>query len=208
MRIFEIIKTIQGEGAHAGRPCHLIRMAGCNLRCVYCDTSAALPMDSGEEMSVEQVVAAVDADACRLALVTGGEPLVQHDQCVELCGTLLDRGFEVLLETNGSFDWGSVNAGVVKIVDVKTPSSGESEHNRLDLLDKLGERDEIKFVIGDEADYRWSCELLAKHRNLWQAQILFGPVDTLAASELAQWILRDDFGVRLQVQLHKLLGLR
>ena len=207
MRIFEIVKTIQGEGTHAGRPCHLIRFAGCNLRCAYCDTPAALPMDAGEQMSLDQVVDAVDVDACKLALITGGEPLVQADDCRDLCDVLHERGFEVLLETNGSLDWQPMDARVVKIVDVKTPSSGEVDRNRADLLTILTDRDEIKFVLGDEADYRWACQFVAANRDAWEAQILFGPVDTLAAAELAGWILRDDIAVRLQIQLHKILRL-
>jgi 7-carboxy-7-deazaguanine synthase len=208
MRVIEIIKTIQGEGTRAGRPCHLIRLAGCNLRCRWCDTPHAQPVDGGRQMSVDQVLVAVAVDACKRALVTGGEPLVQHEATAGLCVDLLDRGFEVLLETNGSVDFSGLDGRVIRIVDVKCPSSGQEERNRLDLLDGLRDRDEIKFVLADEADYRWARALLAERRRHWRATVLFGAVaGALDPGELARWILRDDLDVRLNVQWHKRLGL-
>jgi 7-carboxy-7-deazaguanine synthase len=207
MRICQIVKTIQGEGSHAGRPCWLIRFAGCNLRCAYCDTPEALPMDAGREMALADVLKAMAGDPCRLALVTGGEPLAQQGACVALCAALLEAGFEVLIETNGSVDFRCLDPRVVKVVDVKTPASGAAGHNRLDLLDALSERDEIKFVLCDEADYQWACRLLAERGGCWRAAVLFGSTEALHPAEVARWILRDGLGVRLNVQLHKLLDL-
>lgn len=207
MRVFQIIKTIQGEGGRAGRPCWLIRLAGCNLRCAYCDTPGALPMNAGREMALAAVLDAVDGDRCRLALVTGGEPLVQREACLALCEGLLARGFEVLVETNGSLDFRPLPPAAVKIVDVKAPASGAESNNRLDLLASLTSCDEIKFVLCGEADYRWARRLLVEQGGTWRAPVFFGVAESLPAAVLARWILRDGLAVRLTVQLHKLLGL-
>ena len=203
LRVNEIFHSIQGESTHAGRPCVFVRLTGCNLRCVWCDTAYAF--HEGETASVADVVERVATYDCPLVEVTGGEPLLQPDALL-LMQALVDRGFEVLLETGGSLSIEEVPQGVKRIVDVKCPGSGESERNRWDNLAALREGDELKFVIADRADYEWAAEVVRRHRLGRTTPVHFSPVhETLAGGDLARWVLADALPVRVQLQLHKQL---
>ncbi|HUC44570.1 MAG TPA: radical SAM protein [Candidatus Sulfotelmatobacter sp.] len=203
LRVNEIFHSVQGESTHAGRPCVFVRLTGCNLRCVWCDTAYAF--HEGSDMEVGAVVARVEAFGCPLVEVTGGEPLLQPDAS-ELMRALVARGFEVLLETGGSLPIDRVPAGVKRIVDVKCPGSGESARNRWANLDALRPGDEIKFVIADRADYEWAAVTVRERDLSSRAPVLFSPVaDGLAAGDLARWVLDDRLAVRVQVQMHKVL---
>ena len=203
LRINEIFASIQGESSHAGRPCTFVRTACCNLRCRWCDTSYAF--DTGEPMSVDEIAARVAGFGWPLVEVTGGEPLVQK-ALPALLERLCDTGYEVLLETNGSIDLATVDPRVVKIVDLKAPSSGEQWANRSLNLELLSRRDELKLVIADRSDYEWAREEVRRHRLNERCTVLFGPVfSELSAEDLASWILADALPVRLQLQLHKIV---
>ncbi len=202
MRITEIFYSIQGESSFAGLPCVFVRSTGCHLRCVWCDTAYAFY--GGREMSVEDVVAEVErlGRGCRLAELTGGEPLLQKE-IGQLAQALLDRGYTVLCETGGGLDIDPLPREVIKILDVKCPDSGESDRNRWGNLEKLTPRDEVKFVIGDRADYEWALRVI-EERRLAGRPILFSPVwGELDLRDLAEWVLEDRAPVRLQTQLHK-----
>jgi 7-carboxy-7-deazaguanine synthase len=203
LRVNEIFHSIQGESTHAGRPCVFVRLTGCNLRCVWCDTAYAF--HEGRSMSVGDVLAEVDRYDCDLVEITGGEPLLQPD-VVPLMEQLLARGRRVLLETGGSLDIGAVPAGVCRIVDVKCPGSGESGHNRWDNLAALREGDEIKFVVADRADYDWAAAEIRARGLAGRWPVLLSPVHgALDPAALAKWILADGLPVRLQLQVHKYL---
>lgn len=202
MRITEIFYSIQGESTFAGRPCVFVRTTGCNLRCVWCDTAYAFY--GGRDLSVEEIVGEVErlGGGCRLAELTGGEPLLQQE-IGALARALLDRGYTVLCETGGSLDIDRLPREVIKIVDVKCPGSGESDRNLWSNLEKLGPGDEIKFVIRDRADYEWALGVV-RERALTGRPVLFSPVwGALDLKDLAEWILADGAPVRLQTQLHK-----
>jgi 7-carboxy-7-deazaguanine synthase len=202
--INEIFHSIQGESLHAGRPCVFIRLTGCNLRCRYCDTRYAF--EEGRPMGLEEILAQVRRFDCRLVEVTGGEPLVQ-DQTGALITALLDEGYEVLLETNGSRPIDRVDARCARIVDLKCPSSGEREQTHWENLDHLSEHDQLKFVMGDRGDYEYACEVARrKPPQLAWDHLLFSPVrGELAPRELARWILEDGLAVRLHLQLHAII---
>ncbi len=198
----EIFYSIQGESSFAGRPCVFVRLAGCNLRCTYCDTRYAYA--EGTELDVPAVIARVSAYGCPLVEVTGGEPLIQEDAPLLVRG-LLDRGFTVLMETNGSRDIRRVDDRCVRIVDVKCPGSGEHEQNDLANLDRLSARDEVKFVIGDRGDYEFA-RTIARRLGGRPNPVHFSPVfGRLEPAHLAAWILTDRLAVRLQLQLHKII---
>jgi 7-carboxy-7-deazaguanine synthase len=200
MKLNEILYSIQGESHYAGRPCTLVRLSGCNLRCSYCDTQYAY--DEGEEKTIETIVSAVESLRCRLVEVTGGEPLLQ-EECPDLVQAFLDKGYTVLVETNGSLDIRRLPAQAICIMDLKCPSSGMSERMHLGNLDSLREKDEVKFVIQDYKDYAWATRILEQfpHR-LWK--VSFSPIHgVLSLERLASWILDDRMDVRLQPQLHK-----
>ncbi len=205
LKVNEIFFSIQGESSYAGRPCAFVRLTGCNLRCAYCDTQYAY--EDGTWLELPDIVQKVSLFDCRLVEITGGEPLIQ-EQTPELIVMLLDQAFTVLLETNGSRDIGAVNERCIRILDIKCPSSGESEKNHLDNLNKLTAHDEIKFVIGSREDYEYAKFILSTvlpHRNKIEPPLLspvFGKID---AQTLARWILQDRLDVRLQIQLHKLI---
>lgn len=205
VRVFEIYDCIQGESTLAGMPCTLVRLAGCPLDCSYCDTPEAIPPDSGAWMTISDIAADVAARGRPLTLVSGGEPLAQKH-----CGALLDAlsGVAPLLqlETSGALDISRLNPKVRRILDIKTPGSGEQERNLWDNLDALKSGDELKFVLCGEADYGWALDVLAEHGRRIPADvpILFSPVEPLfPAAELAARILRDGAPVRLQIQMHK-----
>ena len=202
IKINEIFKSIQGESAYAGLPCTFVRLAGCNLRCTYCDTNYAYY--NGEEISDEEIVAKIDEYGVKLVEFTGGEPLLQ-EETPKLLKTLIDKGYEVLIETNGSICIGCLDKRLNIIMDYKTPRSGMSERMRVKNFDFLKKTDQIKFVLMDESDYIWakdiivSNNLIEKHDN-----ILMSPAfDALSPKSLVEWVLKDNLQVRVQLQIHK-----
>jgi len=203
LRIHEIFHSIQGESSFAGRPCVFVRLTGCQMRCVWCDTAYAF--HEGDWRTVEEVVAEVRGYGCPLVEVTGGEPLLQpavHPLMRRLC----DEGFEVLLETGGGLDIAPVDPRVRRIVDVKCPGSGEAANNRWANLDALRAGDEVKFVIADAADYAWAREVVARHALAARCPVHFSPVwGRLSPEQLSAWILADRLPVRLGLQLHKIV---
>ena len=203
LRVNEIFYSLQGESTRAGRPCVLVRLTGCHLRCGWCDTAYAFY--EGEWMSRAEVLARVAAFGCPLVELTGGEPLLQPG-ALPLLADLCDAGYEVLLETSGAVDIAPVDARVRRIVDVKCQGSGEVERNHWPNLDLLRETDELKLVLADEADYSWARELVLERQLHRRCPVHFAPVaGSLDPVALADWILRDRLPVRLQLQLHKLL---
>ena len=202
LTINEIFHSIQGESTHAGRPCVFVRLTACDLRCRWCDTPYAF--HEGRKMSVDEVVADVEARGCPVVEVTGGEPLLQPD-VYPLMQRLLDTGKTVLVETGGHRSIAQVPAGVVRIMDVKCPGSGESERNDWSNLALLTPTDEVKFVIADRADYEFAKDI-TQRETLFQrvAAVLFSPVHgELDAKQLAEWVIADRLEVRVQLQMHK-----
>ena len=204
MLVTEIFKSIQGESTFAGLPCVFIRLTGCNLRCHWCDTAYAF--HGGQQMTPEEVLARVRQLGGKLVEFTGGEPLLQREVS-PLAAHLLGEGHRVLLETSGERFVGELPRPVVKIVDVKCPSSGESEKFCFDNLEVLERKDQIKFVILDENDYRYAREFLEKHELQKKVdEVIFSPVfGQLPPHQLAEWILRDGLEVRFGLQLHKFI---
>lgn len=205
MRITEIFHSIQGESSYAGRPCVFIRTTGCNLRCSWCDTEYAF--HGGRELSLDQIlieVARIGGD-CRMAELTGGEPLLQHE-IGSLAQRLLDAGYTVLCETSGSLPVTRVPSEVIKIVDFKCPGSGEVEANDWANLEHLDPaRDELKFVIADRADYEWARDQILE-RSLARYIVHLSPeFDSMDRRQLAEWVLADSLPVRVQLQLHKFI---
>jgi 7-carboxy-7-deazaguanine synthase len=202
LKVSEIFHSIQGESSRAGLPCVFVRLAGCNLRCSYCDTRYAY--DQGRLMEIPDILEQVRRLRCPLVEVTGGEPLIQ-EETPSLIGRLLDEGHTVLLETNGSIDISTVDRRCARIVDIKCPSSEMAGQNDLRNLKRLRARDELKFVIGDRRDYEFAKEILSTIRAA-RLKINFSPVfGTLALRTLAEWILADRLPVRLNLQLHKII---
>jgi 7-carboxy-7-deazaguanine synthase len=203
LKITEIFYSLQGEADTAGIPTVFVRLTGCPLRCQYCDTAYAF--HGGEWWEVESVVERVRELGGRYVCVTGGEPLAQKS-CVDLLTQLCNAGCRVSLETSGAMPLEGVDERVVRVVDVKTPGSGEEARNRYEELARLGAQDLVKFVICDRGDYEWSC---AKFRELGlegRCTVLFSPShEQLPARQLADWILEDRLPVRFQIQLHKYL---
>lgn len=203
LRINEIFLSLQGETTRTGLPTIFIRLTGCPLRCGYCDTAYAF--HEGTTRTGTDILAAIAPWNTRHVTVTGGEPLAQK-QCPALLRLLCDRGYDVSLETSGALDISGVDARVSRILDIKTPGSGEAARNLLANLDHMTGRDEFKFVICDRADYEWARAFMAEHRLAERAGVLFSPSHgQLAPGLLADWILADQVPVRLQVQLHKYL---
>jgi 7-carboxy-7-deazaguanine synthase len=204
LRITETFFSLQGESSLVGYPTFFIRLTGCPLRCAYCDTAYAF--QGGKLMSVEALVAEAQASGTRFVCVTGGEPLAQPE-CLPLLSALCDAGFSVSLETSGALPVNAVDRRVIKIMDIKTPDSGEMEKNLWSNLDWLSSQDEIKFVIGSRADYDWSKNFFQQHPALQQVkQVLFSPsAQRVKPDQLAQWILEDKLPVRFQLQLHKII---
>jgi 7-carboxy-7-deazaguanine synthase len=201
LRISEIFHSLQGEADTVGIPTAFVRLTGCPLRCSYCDTAYAF--SGGEWWSVADIVRRVGELGTRYVCVTGGEPLAQKE-CLPLLTALCDAGYHVSLETSGALPVDAVDARVVRIVDVKTPLSGEERRNLYGQLATLRAADQIKFVIGSRADYEWSRDKLAGLGSA--ATVLFSPsYGQLAPRQLAEWILADRLAVRFQMQLHKLL---
>ena len=201
MRITEIYASIQGETQYAGTPCTLVRTTGCDLRCSYCDTTYAF--SGGKEMSVDEVMAEIRRFGLSTVALTGGEPMLQAEIAV-LAERLLREGFQVTLETSGAHPVSHLPSAVIRIVDIKTPGSGEVERNFWDVLHGLRPLDAIKFVLCDEADYLWSAEVVRTRSLSGRAELLFSPaMGKLDPRDLAEWILRDRLPVRLNLQLHK-----
>ena len=202
LTVYEIYKSIQGESTRAGLPCTFVRLAACDLRCVWCDTPYAFT--GGRKMSVDEVITAVDALGCKLVELTGGEPLLQAEASA-LMARLIDRGYTVLLETGGHVPITTVPDDVVAIVDVKCPGSGEAHRMHWPNLDELSAHDEVKFVLADRADFDYACDVVRRHDlSSRTAAVLFSPVHgILAPEELARWILDAGIAVRLQLQTHK-----
>ena len=195
--------SIQGEGVRAGLPCVLVRLAGCNLRCSWCDTQWA--WRGGDEIPIDDVLARVAEFGVRRVEVTGGEPLAQTG-AIELLRRLCDEGYETLLETNGSLDISSVDQRVVRIVDFKCPSSGADRSNLWDNAKELRPGDEVRFVIADREDYDYARRAVTSRRLTDRCAVIFSPVqDRCAPADLAEWILADRLDVRLGIQLHKVI---
>ena len=209
LRVTEIFHSIQGESTWAGYPCTFIRLTGCPLRCVWCDTEYSF--FGGEKISLDDLVAKAKEIGTNVVEITGGEPLI-HRNAFVLAKMLLDEGFTVLVETSGAIDVAPLDARAHKIMDLKCPGSGEESRNLWSNLEHLTDRDEIKFVIKDRADYEWARDvvlnrgLAAMKASGKLREILFSPVwDSVEFKEMAEWILEDHLPVRYQIQLHKVI---
>ena len=203
LRITEIFHSLQGESSRVGLPTVFIRLTGCPLRCGYCDTSYAFT--GGESLSIKAILERVASFNTPYVCVTGGEPLAQKN-CLTLLTALCDAGYSVSLETSGALPIDTVDHRVARIVDIKTPGSGEVEKNRWENLSALQSSDEVKFVLCGAADYQWAKDILREHHLTQTCTVLFSPVHGgIEPAQLAEWILRDRLPVRLQVQLHKYL---
>ncbi|MGC2063269.1 MAG: radical SAM protein [Thermodesulfovibrionales bacterium] len=202
VKICEMFTSIQGESSYAGQPCTFVRLTGCNLRCSYCDTQYAF--EEGREIEVDTIVDYVKKAGLPLVEITGGEPLLQGQGLQVLTGSLLDNGFKMLIETNGSLSIRDLDTRVVIILDLKTPGSGMAEKNDFSNLEYLKASDEIKFVIRDREDYEWSKEIMERYDLGSRYILLFSPVTGLVEPrKLADWIIEDRLPVRLNLQLHK-----
>lgn len=203
LRVTEIFLSLQGESSRVGLPTVFIRLTGCPLRCGYCDTDYAFT--GGETMTLDAILVRAAELRAHYVCVTGGEPLAQKN-CPALLTALCDAGYSVSLETSGALDISAVDARVARIVDIKTPASGEVEKNHWENLSALTPQDEVKFVMSDEADFVWAKQVLTEHHLAEKCPVLFSPVHgQLEPGQLADWILRDRLPVRMQVQLHKIL---
>ena len=203
LRITEIFHSLQGEARTVGKPTVFVRLTGCPLRCVWCDTEFSF--NGGAAATIESVLAEVGKYPARQVCVTGGEPLSQKD-CLPLLTALCDAGYDVSLETSGALDIAAVDPRVARIMDLKAPDSGESARNRWENLPLLNARDELKIVIASRQDYDWAVHALHEHRLDECCPVLFSPAQGLIeAVQLAEWILQDGLPVRFQMQLHKVL---
>ncbi len=209
LRITEIFHSIQGESTWAGLPCTFVRLTGCPLRCAWCDTAYAF--HGGERRTFDEILEEVARHPTKLVEITGGEPLA-HPGAIRLADGLLERGYTVLIETSGAFDVSGLDPRVHRIMDLKCPGSGESHRNLWANLDHLTERDEVKFVIADQADYEWARDTIREHgldRRVLDGRLralLMSPVwGAVDLEEMAGWILEDGLPVRFQTQLHKLI---
>lgn len=203
LKVSEIFHSLQGEGSRTGRPCSFVRLAGCNLRCHWCDSRYA--WDVGREMSIDDIIEALDKFGCGMVEVTGGEPLAQP-AAGDLLSRLLAQGRTTLLETNGSIDLSGLDKRVIKIVDIKCPSSGQQESFHWPNLQQLTRVDEVKFVLADRADFIFATRIVLDQNIAGRCEIIFSPVASqLEPAKLAKWILESSLDVRLGLQLHKIL---
>jgi 7-carboxy-7-deazaguanine synthase len=201
LRITEIFYSLQGEGKTVGLPTTFIRLTGCPLRCGYCDTEYAF--HGGETRSIDSIIAEVATLGGHYINVTGGEPLAQK-RVHQLMSSLCDAGYYVSLETSGALDISEVDSRVIKVLDVKTPGSGEVDKNLHANYHQLSQEDQVKYVICDESDFHWSKKHMLEHALQEKCEVLFSPVQgQLSATELADWILQEKLPVRFQIQLHK-----
>jgi 7-carboxy-7-deazaguanine synthase len=209
LRVTEIFHSIQGESTWAGLPCTFIRLTGCPLRCVWCDTEYSF--HGGEKLSLDDIITRTEQIGTRLVEITGGEPLI-HRNAFVLAERLLDRGFTVLVETSGAIDIAPLDPRTHRIMDLKCPGSGEASRNLWSNLDHLTARDEVKFVITNRLDYEWARDVIRKYRLDERVDsgtlraLLFSPVwESMDFKELAEWVLEDRLPVRYQIQLHKII---
>jgi 7-carboxy-7-deazaguanine synthase len=203
LRITEIFHSLQGESRDVGRPTVFVRLTGCPLRCVWCDTTYSF--HGGEWRDIDAILDQVKSYGAKHVCVTGGEPLAQK-RCIDLLRQLCDAGYDVSVETSGAIDISDVDARVSRVVDIKAPGSGEVERNLWSNFDVLTARDQIKFVLADRLDYDWARQQIAQRDLSSRCDILFSPVHgKLEPRDLAEWILADRMPVRMQIQLHKLL---
>lgn len=203
LRVTEIFHSIQGESCRVGLPTVFVRLTGCPLRCVWCDTAYAF--SGGNIMSISDIVQRVADFRCSTVCVTGGEPLAQKN-CLSLLAALCDAGHSVSLETSGALDIGGVDSRVARVVDLKAPDSGEQARNRWENIELLTPADELKLVLASREDYDWAVSACRQRRLFERCPVLFSPVQgQLDPAQLAQWILDDRLPVRFQLQLHKVL---
>ena len=203
LRITEIFYSLQGESLLVGLPTVFIRLTGCPLRCTYCDTEYAFT--GGERMTMEAICQQVASFECRQICVTGGEPLAQKG-CLNLMTQLCDLGYQVSLETSGALAIEDVDQRVILVMDLKTPDSGEMTRNRMENIQYLGSKDQLKFVICSRRDYDWAVMQLIEQKLHQRCSVIFSPsYNEQDATELAEWVLSDKLPVRMQVQLHKIL---
>ncbi|GAB4406835.1 MAG: radical SAM protein [Thermodesulfovibrionales bacterium] len=201
LKVCEIFVSIQGESSLAGVVCTFVRLSGCNLRCSYCDTTYAY--DGGMELTEDEIIDEVRAVGVKTVEITGGEPLLQEG-VFHLVRRLLDEGYIVLIETNGSLDIRDIDRRAIIILDIKTPNSGMSEKMKMSNLDRLRPEDEVKFVITNREDYEWAKDVISEHSLTGRCKILFSPVfGVLQPRDLSEWIIDDRLDVRLNLQLHR-----
>jgi len=209
LRVTEIFHSIQGESTWSGLPCTFIRLTGCPLRCVWCDTEYSF--FGGEKVTLSEIIQRVETIGCLIVEITGGEPLV-HPNAFRLAAQLLDRGYTVLVETSGAVDVGTLDPRAHKIMDLKCPGSGEEAKNVWSNLEHLTHRDEVKFVVRDRLDFDWACRVIREkelHHRVTEGglrALLVSPVwGEIELDVLAGWLMEEDLPLRLQVQLHKLI---
>jgi 7-carboxy-7-deazaguanine synthase len=205
--VSEIFYSIQGEGLHMGKPCVFVRMQGCELRCIWCDTPYALDIKQKEKtMTSEEIIAKIRSFDCNYVLFTGGEPLLQTG-VDGLMNYLVDKGYEVAVETNGHQDILILNDSVIKVMDLKAPASGMSDYNNFENLNYLSKKDEIKIIIADRGDYEWSKKIILDNKlHKLVNSIILSPVFVeLSPAVLAEWILEDSLPVRMLLQMHKFI---
>jgi len=201
MKVCEIFSSIQGESSFAGLPCTFIRLTGCNLRCSYCDTSYAYY--EGQELTADEIIREVQRTGINLVEITGGEPLLQNEAHL-LTKRLIDEGYKVLVETNGSQDIKKIDKKAIVILDIKTPNSGMSKEMDFSNLNYIKSSDEIKFVITNREDYEWSKEIIQRYKLMEKCKLLFSPAFGILPPEtLAKWIIGDKLKIRFNLQLHK-----
>ena len=204
LKVNEIYYSIQGEGSATGLPCVFVRLTYCNLRCTYCDTEYAFY--DGKDFSIDEIINEVKKYDCKLVEVTGGEPLVQMDECLLLMKNLCDNGFNVMIETGGSLPIDKIDPRVKIIMDLKCPSSGMEKKNLYENINYLKPTDELKFVIGSREDYEWTVDVMNRYNLNNKCEILFsvvfGKIDPV---QLVNWILEDKLNIRFQLQMHKFI---
>jgi 7-carboxy-7-deazaguanine synthase len=203
MRVTEIFHSIQGESTYVGQPCVFVRLAGCPLRCTWCDTEYAFY--GGRECSVDEILGKIDSFGCRLVEVTGGEPLAQPES-IPFIARLCDAGYTVLVETSGAIDIAPVDQRAHVILDIKCPGSGMTDRMHWPNLKMLAAKDEVKFVLADRKDYDWAREIMAQYDLAGRCPVLMSPAfGALEPRLLAEWVLADRLPVRFQLQIHKFI---